>query len=147
MQTTFKLPFMHTICTHMECCDKYKISGISLSFAIDGSRNPASIFPASLSLDCLLCGMCGMFEVQVHFHFHFHFQFPVPVRIVYEVHTTADGGYQTPSYTVSWWCDVSASNLHYGRYAVSFVTLLPHSDPLQGNDPHCQRVLQRGLSL
>ena len=141
MQTTFKLPFMHTICTHMECFDKNKISGISLSFAIDGSRNPASIFPASLSLDSPLCGMCGMFEV------HFHFQFPMPVRSVYEVHTTADGSYQTPLYTVSWWCVVSASNLHYGRYAFSFVTLLPHSDPLQGNDPHCQRVLQRVLSL
>ena len=55
--------------------------------------------------------VCGMFEVQ------FHFQSPVPVRR--SVHTY-NSRWDLPKVLVycTWWCAVSASNLHYGRYAL-----------------------------
>ena len=75
-----------------------------------------------------MCGMCGMFEFE--FHFQSQFQFADG--------TTADGSYQRPSYTVAGGvlfqlltCTTAGTR--------SIVTLLPRSDHLHGNDPHCRR--------
>ena len=46
-----------------------------MSFAIDGSRNPASIFPASLSLDSRVWDVWDVRESEFTFQVQFQFQF------------------------------------------------------------------------
>ena len=81
------------ICTLMECLDDTdKWDTVVICYrrisetCFHISSIPITGFP--------MCGMCGMFEVQ------FHFQSQCQFAEVY-IHTTADGTYQRPSYTVA----------------------------------------------
>ena len=94
MQTTFKLPFMHIICTHMGCdddTDKWEMVVICYRRISESCFHVPSI-PINGSP---WCGMCGMFD----------FPIPLPVPRIpvsqFADGTTADGSYQSPSYTVA----------------------------------------------
>ena len=92
-----------------------------MSFAIDGSRKPASIVPSIPITGFSLCGIYGVFEVRVPV------PFPVPVRSSKHVRTTADGTSKGLRIT-SLYCDGVWLQLlicHYGRYTVPIITLLP----------------------